>query len=149
MRNSFYLTLILSFFLTSCTTEKKLFEKEIWWQGHWQILDDPSMFFSIGTKFGTTQFFISTKDSIYSNLLVRNLVDFNYKKKWKLMGTYDNQLIKIKYVGIEDYGLGIGEELELYGPAETEDELDEKIAIHLKPYNDILPLIPDSILFAR
>jgi len=153
MRNFLYLALI-SFFLTSCTTEKNLFEREIWWHGHWQNSDDPSMFFSIGQKpvgsnqIRTTQFFISTKDSIYSNFHVKNLIDFNHRKKWKVMQTNDNQFIKIKEVGIGEYEAGNGE-IELYGPAKTEDELDAIMATHFVTFNGMLPLIPDSILFVR
>jgi len=104
------------------------------------------MFFSIGQKRGAAQFFISTKDSIYSNFHLKNLVDFNHRKKWKIIETDDNQFIKIKEVGTGEVGFGNGE-IELYGPAKTVAELDTKIAIHLKQFNDMLPIIPDSILF--
>jgi len=154
MRNFFYLTLVIFFSLTSCNSEKLLFEKETWWYGHWQNSDDSSMFFSIGQKpvgsfeRRTTQFFISTQDSIYSNFHVKNLIDFNHRKKWKVMETNDNQFIKIKEVGKKDYELGSGE-IELYGPAKTKNVLDTLLASNFTTFNGVLPLIPDSILFVR
>jgi len=152
MRNFFYLALVISFFLTSCTGVKKDFEKAFWWQGHWQNSDDPSMFFSIGSKpvgpneVGTAQFFISTQDSIYSNFHVKKLIDFNHRKKWKVIETNDNQFIKIKGVGIGKYWMD-NEEIELYGPAKTKRELNTIKPIHFTFFNGMLPLIPDSILF--
>ena len=92
------------FTIISCTTEKTLFEKDIWWYGHWQNFEETDYFFSIGQKpvgineLITPQFFISTRDSIYSNFHLKNLEEFNHSKEWKIILTNGNKYIKIRAI---------------------------------------------------
>ncbi len=145
IRTTLYLTILSAFLLLTCNSEKLLFEKEDWWFGHWQNTDDPTFFFSIGQKpigsneIVTTQFFIATQDSIYANFYVEDLIDFNHRRKWKLIETSENQFIKIKELETN--------QLEISGPVELEEDLDTKTVVYDILPSTISPPIHDSILF--
>jgi len=146
MRNTIFLITLFIVLITSCNSEKLLFEKETWWFGHWQNLEDPSFYLSIGQKpvggneIVTTQFFISTLDSIHSNFHVRNLIDFNHKQQWKIMETSDNRFIEIEE--IDQF------HIEVAGPVNSMEELDAEIVDYRRVPDDAPSPIPDSILFA-
>lgn len=131
----------------SCTTKKTLFEMEMQWDGHWQNMDEPSLFFSIGQKpigsneIITPQFFISTKDSIHANFYLKSLVDFNHRKRYKIIKTNEETYIKIQEID-EHY-------IEVYGPSNSVDELEIKIGHYSRLPINVSPPFPDSILYQR
>ena len=133
------------FVLQACTTEKIRFEMGEWWQGHWQKTSDTSQFFSVGLKpvgpqnLSTTQFFFSTRDTIYSNFFLEELVDFNFKKGWKLIRTDEGKYIKI--LEIEEY-----KTIEVFGPMESQKDLDDVSDIYSWMPEALTPPFPDSIL---
>lgn len=141
---SFFLTLIALFFF-SCTSERILFEKETWWNGHWQNVNDTTNYFSSGQKkvgvgeIVTPQFFISRNDSILENFYVEELLEFNHKKKYKLIET--NAKIYLKIQEIE------ADHLEVYGPVSSINELDSVVNEYIIIPENIDPPIPDSILY--
>lgn len=47
---------------------------------------------------GITRYYFSTRDTIFHQHLIVELVDFNYRKKWKLMKTEDNKFIRIQEI---------------------------------------------------
>ena len=132
---------------SSCTTEKRLFEMEIWWNGHWQNIEEPSSFFSVGQKpvgaggIITAQFFISTSDSIYSNFYLTSLDGFNHRKKFKLIKTSEGTYLKIQEINEQN--------IEVYGPSNSITEMElNKHEYRMIPDN-IDPPFPDSILFVN
>lgn len=141
---SFFLILVIVFTF-SCTPEKILFEKETWWNGHWQNVNDSTIYFSIGQKrigrneIVRPQFFISTNDSIQENFYLEELVEFNHKQKYKLIKTSDNSYLKLQE--IEET------HIEISGPVPSMDEMDSVIQEYRRLPTNIDPPIPDSILF--
>ena len=134
---------LLTFF--SCTKEKTVFETSVWWFGHWQNMDEPSLFFSIGQKpvgvndIRTTQFFISTSDSIYANFYLISLEDFNYKKKFKIIKTSEGSFIKIQEIDEEH--------ITVYGPSNSIEGLESMMVEYRMIPDSVAPPFSDSILF--
>lgn len=131
----------------SCDSRKTLFEMEMWWDGHWQNMDEPAMFFSVGSKpigkneIVTTQFFISDKDSIYANFYMKSLVDFDHRKGFKLIKTNEDTYLRIQEIN--------DQHIEVYGPSNSTEELETKIGHYTRLPLNISPPFPDSILRQR
>ena len=121
MKNLSIISFLIISLIFSCTPEDTVFEMETWWGGHWQRLDDASMYFSSGQKaiggneIVTPQFFISKNDTILQNFHLEELVDFDHKKRFKLIKTSDNSFIKIRQKD-ESH-------ITLSGPVPTIDEI--------------------------
>ena len=145
MKTLFFKMSLLICFLTSCNTPKLLFEKEDWWGGHWESVEKENHYFSSGQKrvkgAVTPQFFFSSLDTIESNPYVENLIEFDYKKRWKVIKLSDGQFLKIQDVDPED-----GRVIEIIGPAKTEKELDKKGKLYVFKENFDHPKISDSLL---
>lgn len=145
MRYSVLLLILIALSIQSCTSEKTLFEKETWWNGHWQKIDDPSFYFSSGQrKVGgneivTPQFFLSTQDSILNNFYLLELIEVDHKKKYKLLKTNDNTYLKLQEIDTDH--------IDVYGPAPSVDEMNTVIHEYRKLPDNITPPVPDSILF--
>lgn len=138
---------IILFFLliqVSCTKEDTLFEESVWWHGHWQNIDEPSLFFSVGfkpigiNKIQTPQFFISTRDSIEENFYMEYLVDSNHNKKMKLIKTSQGSYIKIHEIDMNH--------IEVYGPSNTVNDLESKMGYYMKLPDSVDPPFSESIL---
>lgn len=147
MKRFKFVLLILLLGSFSCIfTEDSEFEKDTWWYGHWQNMDNPAFFFSVGQKpvgineIRTTQFFISTQDSIYANFYVKDLIESNRKKKYKVIKTSEGNYLKIQEIKEEQI-------IEVYGPSSSINDLDSKKVDYLRKPENIDPPIPDSILF--
>lgn len=136
---------ILTTLILSCTPESTVFEMETWWSGHWQKLEDSSMFFSSGQKaiggneIVTPQLFISKNDSILENFHLVELVDFDHKERFKLIKTSNNSFIKIQETD--------DSHIEVYGPAQSIEEIDSNINEYRRLPEGAIPPIPDSILY--
>lgn len=137
--------MLITIFTFSCTPEKVVFEKETWWNGHWQKVSDSTIYFSSGQKkvggneIVTPQFFISTKDSIQENFYLEELVEFNYKQKYKLIKTSEDTYIKLQEID-EDH-------IEVSGPVPSIDEMDSLIHEYRRLPSNVDPPFPDSILY--
>ena len=146
MKRLSYLIMGILLVHLSCTKESTLFEKSTWWDGHWQNMDDPSYFFSVGAKpiglneIITPQFFISTRDSIYSNFYVETLIDSDHKKRFKLLKTSDGTYLKIQEIEAEHI-------IRVHGPTKTIKELDSKVAYYRNLPESVAPPFPDSVLY--
>ena len=144
--NSLILLLILSLPF-SCTTEKRLFEMETWWQGHWENVDDSTFFFSVGSRpvgvneIRTPQFFTSSKDSIYTNFYLFNTVESNHRKRFKVLVTSEDTYLKIQEID-EEYII-------VYGPTGTIGELESIKAEYKKLPFGATPPFPDSVLVPK
>lgn len=127
-------------------TEDVEFEKGTWWVGHWQNMDDPAFFFSVGQKpigineIVTAQFFISTRDSIYANFYVEDLIESNHRKRYKTIKTSEGTYLKIQEIIAEQH-------IEVYGPSNSIKELELKIVNYKKLPDGAVPPFPDSLLF--
>ncbi|MFK8103203.1 MAG: hypothetical protein AB8G15_11785 [Saprospiraceae bacterium] len=147
MKNALGLILLLTCSLLSCDTEQLLFEKEVWWHGQWQKQKDTSFYFSVGQKpigpnaIVTTHFFLSTSDSIRANFHVKNLIDFNWKKRWKIIKTSDDTYLKIRELDTSKIALS--------GPSPSLVALDSSVTIYVKKADVILLPIVDSLLLIR
>jgi len=141
------LLILLVLVAFSCTTEETLFEKSTWWDGHWQNTDEPTLFFSSGTKrvgfneIVTSQFFFSKNDSILENFHVEELIESDHKDKFKLMETSKNSFFKIQEID-ESH-------IDIHGPTQSVDEVDNIVISYRRLPENIEPPIPDSILFER
>ena len=133
---------MLILFMISCTKESVLFEKEVWWYGHWENMEVQNQYFSSGwLRSSRSQFFFSTLDTVTDHIFLKTLVDYSYKNKWKIIELEGGQFVKINQ--IEEESL-----IELFGPAESIEDLGENGVI----YRNIKfehPLIPDSVLYMR
>ena len=131
----------------SCT-EDQLFEKDTWWYGHWENMDDPAFFFSVGqkpagiNKIRTTQFFISTYDSIYTNFYVKEIIEYNYKNKYKVIKTNEGTYLKIQEIEEENY-------IDVYGPSSSMEEMESKKVSYKMMLESTEPPFSDSILFVN
>ena len=131
---------LLCLILSSCNTEALFFEKEFYWQGHWERLDKENEYFSSGFSNNGAQFYFSTIDTISSTLNPHKLLEFNYKKKWKLFQTYDGQYIKI--IEIEPDKM-----IEIIGPVQSKNEIEDGGLKYVFLKEFMHPLIPDSLLY--
>lgn len=131
---------LLFIFLSSCNTEALFFEKEFYWQGHWERLDKENEYFSSGFSNNGAQFYFSTIDTISSTLNPHKLLEFNYKKKWKLFQTYDGQYLKI--IEIEPDKM-----IEIIGPVQSKNEIEDGGLKYVFLKEFMHPLIPDSLLY--
>src|SRR5690625_3905366 len=120
--------------ISSCTTEKMFFEKDNWWFGHWQNTSDTSSFFSGGnirvhqSEKGIIRYYFYTKDTISHQHLIVELVEFNYKKKWKLMKTEDEKFIKVQEIDPST--------IEVSGPVARTEDLYDHTGIYIKLPDD-------------
>jgi hypothetical protein len=139
-----FIALLLVFF--SCTKEKTLFEMDVWWYGHWQNMDNSTFYFSIGQKpvgnneVRTPQFFNSTSDSIYENYYMKELFDFDHKKRYKIIKTSEDTYIKIQEIEEEHI-------IRVYGPSNSLKALEASFKEYSRLPDSVAPPFPDSILF--
>ena len=145
MNKSVVLIFMLLTIFTACNTSQRTFEIELWWGGHWESVEKDNYYFSSGQKrvkgAVTPQFFFSSLDTIESNPYVENLIEFDYKKRWKVIKLSDGQFLKIQDIDPED-----GRVIEIIGPAKTEKELDKKGKLYVFKENFDHPKISDSLL---
>lgn len=145
MRYLSIIIILISILFHSCTTEKRLFEVSTWWYGHWQSQENPSYYFSSGHKkvgsneIVTSQFFISTLDSILDKYHLIELIEFDHKDRYKLMKTSDDNFIKIKELD-ETH-------LEIYGPAQSKEELESIITEYIRLPETAEKPKADSLLY--
>lgn len=133
--------------LSNCTTEKVLFEESNWWMGHWQDASDTTLFFSSGQipigerDIITPQFFFSTHDTILSNYYMERLEEFDYKKRWKLIYTNEDQYLKIQEL--------TDSTIEVFGPVDRQEDLPLVRSTYERLSDFATPPFPDSILYGE
>lgn len=86
------------------------------------------------------RYYFSMKDTILNYYLATELIDFNYRKEWKLMKTDDDQFIRIQVIDRSS--------IEVLGPAPRKEDLYNHSGIYtrLPDKADNMPFT-DSLLY--
>lgn len=84
------------------------------------------------------RYYFSAKDTILNYYLATELIDFDHRRKWKLMKTDDDQFIRIQAIDRSS--------IEVLGPASRKEDLYDRSGIYTrlpddagnKPFTDSL-----------
>lgn len=75
-----------------------------------------------------------------SNFYMKELVDYDYKKRWKLIYTNEDQYVKIQEL-TENM-------IEVFGPVDKQEDLHMKSGIYERLSDFATPPFPDSFLYS-
>ncbi len=130
----------------SCTKAKIVFEKSTWWNWHWQKKSDTLYFFSGGStkvkegEKGIVRYYFSTRDTIFSDFLVIELVDYDHKERWKIMKSNMEEYLRI--IEIDE------STIEVLGPVSQIEDLYDHSDIYTRLPDDATNVpLSDSILY--
>lgn len=149
------LVAVVLYTLFSCGGKEKLtFEDGALWDGHWQNVDNPELFFSIGqynkgvNRIVEYKFFFSTPDSIISSFHILDDIEINREKQSRTFKTNINTYIKI--IQTDDYNDEVGwYDIIIYGPSTTLNNLENNYTIYKKYPKSEIPPFSDEILYDR